>query len=165
VRLSLYARSRAPVPAGFGNTGRPRYDAQIVKLKFAAAAGPLIVSGGLAAAATGLAAPAQADANTDLFIDALNSAGLQNIDPGNAVQLGQSVCPMLADSGQSAADVASKVADVGGMSLGPATMFTGLAISLWCPGAIAKLGNGQIDGIPGLDSLPAINDLNSFLAR
>ncbi len=136
-----------------------------MKFKFAAAVGSLIVSGGLAAAATGLAAPAQADPNTDLFIDALNSAGLQNVDPGNAVALGQQVCPMLADSGQSAADVAAKVADSGGMSLGPATMFTGIAISMWCPGAMARLGNGQIDGIPGLDGLPAINDLNSFLAR
>jgi hypothetical protein len=136
-----------------------------MKFKFAAAFGSLIVSGGLAAAATGLAAPAQADANTDLFIDSLNSAGLQNVDPGNAVALGQQVCPMLADSGQSAADVAAKVADAGGMSLGPATMFTGIAISMWCPGAMARLGNGQIDGIPGLDALPAINDLNSFLAR
>ena len=72
---------------------------------------------------------------------------------------------MLADSGQSAADVAAKVADSGGMSLGPATMFTGIAISMWCPGAMARLGNGQIDGIPGLDGLPAINNLNSFLAR
>ena len=136
-----------------------------MKMRFAAAVGSLIVSGGLAAAATGLAAPAQADPNTDLFIDALNSAGLQNVDPGNAVALGQQVCPMLADSGQSAADVAAKVADSGGMSLGPATMFTGIAISMWCPGAMARLGNGQIDGIPGLDGLPAINDLNSFLAR
>lgn len=133
--------------------------------KFAAAVGSLIVSGGLAAAATGLASPAQADPNTDLFIDALNSAGLQNIDPGNAAALGQQVCPMLADSGQNAADVAAKVADTGGMSLGPATMFTGIAISMWCPGAMAKLGNGQIDGIPGLDAMPAIADLNSFLAR
>lgn len=133
--------------------------------KFAAAVGSLIVSGGLAAAATGLASPAQADPNTDLFIDALNSAGLQNIDPGNAAALGQQVCPMLADSGQNAADVAAKVADTGGMSLGPATMFTGIAISMWCPGAMAKLGNGQIDGIPGLDAMPAIADLNGFLAR
>jgi len=135
-----------------------------MKRRFAAAVGSLIVSGGFAAAATGLAAPAQADPNTDLFIDALNSAGLDNIDPGNAVALGQQVCPMLADSGQTAADVASNVADVGGMSLGPATMFTGIAISMWCPGAVARIGNGQIDGIPGLDSLPAINSLNGFLA-
>ncbi|MFZ0834318.1 MAG: DUF732 domain-containing protein [Mycobacterium sp.] len=136
-----------------------------MKFKLAAAVGSLIVSGGLAAAATGLASPAQADPNTDLFIDALNSAGMENIDPANAAQLGQQVCPMLADSGQTAADVAAKVADTGGMSMGPATMFTGIAISMWCPGAMARLGNGQIDGIPGVDSLPAISDLNSFLAR
>jgi hypothetical protein len=65
----------------------------------------LIVSGGLAAAATGLAAPAQAD------------------------------------SGQNTADVAAKVADVGGMPLGPAHMFTGLAISIFCPSAVARISD------------------------
>ncbi|MGB8504154.1 DUF732 domain-containing protein [Mycobacterium sp.] len=129
--------------------------------KFAAAVGSVLVSGGLVAAAMGLAAPAQADTTTttDTFLDALTSAGLDNVVSGDAVALGQSICPMLADTGQNTADVASKVADVGGMSLGPATMFTGIAISMWCPGAIARIGNGQIDGIPGLDSLPALNGL------
>lgn len=139
--------------------GASRYDVPIMKLNFAAAVGSLIVSGGLAAAATGLAAPAQAETNTDAFLDELAGAGIENIDPGNAVALGQSVCPMLADTGQTVADVASKVADVGGMSLGPATMFTGLAISMYCPTAIERIGNGQIDGLPGLDSIPALNGL------
>ena len=136
-----------------------------MKYNVAAAVGSLIVSGGLVAAATGLAAPAQADSATDAFIKALNSAGLNSHNPGNAVELGQQVCPMLADTGQTTADVAAKIADIGGMSLGPATMFTGIAISMFCPAAIARIGNGQIDGIPGLSSLPAINSLNSFLAR
>ena len=127
--------------------------------KFAAAVGSVLVSGGLVAAAMGLAAPAQADTTTDTFLDALTSAGLDNVVSGDAVALGQSICPMLADTGQTAADAASRVADVGGMSLGPATMFTGLAISVYCPGAIGKIGNGQIDGLPGLDSLPALNGL------
>ena len=94
----------------------------------------------LVVAGTALAAPAQADPTAD-FLNALTTAGLANVDPGNAVELGKSVCPMLADSSQNTADVASKVADAGGMSLGPATMFTGLAVSIFCPSAIARIGD------------------------
>jgi hypothetical protein len=50
---------------------------------------------------------------------------------------------MLAQPGQTAADVAAKVADADGTSLGPATMFTGLAISLFCPAAVTSIANGQ----------------------
>jgi hypothetical protein len=64
-------------------------------------------------------------------------------DPGQAADLGQSVCPMLSQPGQDLADTASKVADTGGMSLGPATMFTGLAISAFCPGAMSAMANGE----------------------
>jgi Protein of unknown function (DUF732) len=113
------------------------YDAKSVRLKFAAA----IVSGGLVAAGAGLAGPAHADSSADAFLGALTNAGLGNVDPGNAVELGKSVCPMLADSSQTTADVASKVADMGGMPLGPATMFTGLAVSIICPAAIARIGD------------------------
>ena len=49
---------------------------------------------------------------------------------------------MLAQPGQDLADVAAKVADEMGRPLGPATMFTGLAISIFCPGAVASLANG-----------------------
>jgi Protein of unknown function (DUF732) len=108
-----------------------------MKRSFAATVGSLIV----VAAGTGLAAPAQADTTTDTFLNALTTNGLGNVASGNAVELGKSICPMLADSGQSTADIASKVADTGGMSLGPATMFTGLAISVFCPGAIARLSD------------------------
>lgn len=79
----------------------------------------------------------------DAFIDTLGSAGVGMANPADAVALGQSVCPMLSEPGQSAADAAAKVADAAGMSLGPATMFTGLAISAFCPGVMASLGNGQ----------------------
>lgn len=50
---------------------------------------------------------------------------------------------MLAQPGQSVADVAAKVADAGGMSLGPATMFTGVAISMFCPAAVSSFANGN----------------------
>ncbi|MDT5397647.1 MAG: hypothetical protein QOK33_878 [Mycobacterium sp.] len=88
-------------------------------------------------------APAQADTADDAFLNSLGTSGLGVADPTDAVALGQSVCPMLSQPGQTAADAAAKVADTAGMSLGPATMFTGLAISAFCPGAISALGNGQ----------------------
>jgi hypothetical protein len=89
------------------------------------------------------AAPAQADTTDDAFLSALTEAGIGAVDPSNAAALGQQVCPMLAQPGQDAADVAAKVADAGGMSLGPATMFTGIAISLFCPTAVSSIANGE----------------------
>jgi hypothetical protein len=97
----------------------------------------------VAAAALVSAGPAQADPGGDAFLSALTSAGVGTADPANAAALGQQVCPMLSQPGQTAADVASKVADAGGMSLGPATMFTGIAISLFCPSAVSSIANGQ----------------------
>ena len=91
-----------------------------------------------------LAAPAQADPTTDAFIDAVSNAGLDaNADPANVVALGQSVCPMLSQPGQNIADVAAKVADSSGMSLGGANLFTGLAISFLCPRVVESIGAGQ----------------------
>lgn len=97
----------------------------------------------MVAAGVAWAAPAHADQADDAFLSALTNAGVGTADPANAAALGQQVCPMLAQPGQSAADVAAKVADAGGMSLGPATMFTGIAISLFCPAAVSSIANGQ----------------------
>jgi hypothetical protein len=101
------------------------------------------VSAGVLASGLLWAAPAQADTADDAFLSALTNAGIGGVDPGNAAALGQQVCPMLAQPGQTAADVAAKVADAGGMSLGPATMFTGLAISMFCPAAMSSIANGE----------------------
>lgn len=90
-----------------------------------------------------MAAPAQADTSTDAFLAALTQAGVGTADPANAVALGQQVCPMLVEPGQTAADVAGKVAEAGDMSLGPATMFTGIAISMFCPAAVSSIANGE----------------------
>ncbi len=103
----------------------------------------LVLSTGVLASGLVWAAPAQADTTADAFLSALTNAGIGTPDAADAAALGQQVCPMLAQPGQTAADVAAKVADAGGMSLGPATMFTGLAIKLFCPGAVAALANGQ----------------------
>ena len=88
------------------------------------------------------AAPAQAEPVEDAFLAALTGAGVGAADPATAVALGQQVCPMLAEPGQTAADAAATVAEVGGMSLGPATMFTGIAISMFCPAMVSSIGNG-----------------------
>jgi hypothetical protein len=101
-----------------------------------------VLAAGVISAAVMAAAPASADPTTD-FINTLGSAGLGAADPAQAADLGQSVCPMLSQPGQDVADTAAKVADAGGMSLGPATMFTGLAISAFCPGAMSAMANGE----------------------
>ncbi|ULE35869.1 DUF732 domain-containing protein [Mycobacterium sp. IDR2000157661] len=94
-------------------------------------------------AAAVVASPAQADPVEDAFLNAVTEAGVAMGDPGSAASIGQQVCPMLSEPGQNAADVAAEVADMGGMSLGPATMFTGIAISMFCPAAVSAIGSGQ----------------------
>ena len=104
----------------------------------------ITVFAGLTAAASLLAAPAQADPSTDAFLNAVSGAGLGgSTDPSNLVAVGQSVCPMLSEPGQNAADVAAQVADTTGMSLGGANMFTGLAISFLCPRVLESVGSGE----------------------
>ncbi|WP_163697865.1 DUF732 domain-containing protein [Mycolicibacterium sarraceniae] len=99
------------------------------------------VVAGVIAGAMALAAPAQADTTADDFLNSLTSAGITGIDPGQAVELGQSICPLLADRSQNTADIASTVSDRLGRPLGPATMFTGLAVSFFCPRAVQDLAN------------------------
>ncbi|BBX09335.1 DUF732 domain-containing protein [Mycolicibacterium aichiense] len=98
---------------------------------------------GLIAGAVALAAPAQADTTTDDFLAALGNAGITGMDPAQAVEMGQSICPLLADRSQNTADIASTVADRMGRPLGAATMFTGLAVSYFCPRAMQDLANGN----------------------
>lgn len=118
------------------------------KATLAALAMSVIGSVALMGAAATVAAPAQADPTTDAFVSALTNAGLADagltgIDPATAVAVGQSVCPRLVEPGQNVANVAAQVADAIGRPLGPATMFTGLAISVFCPTAVTQLANGQ----------------------
>lgn len=96
------------------------------------------------ATATVAAAPAAADPGVDVFLSALDHYRLGDIDPATAVRVGEQVCPMLSEPGQNMANVAAKVADELGRPLGPATMFTGLAIQLMCPRAVSAL----TDGVP-----------------
>ena len=105
---------------------------------------PTAMAAALLAGALSVAAPAQADTSgvTD-FLNTLDSLGISNIDPAQAVSLGQSLCPMLADRAQNTADIASKVSDTIGRPLGVGTMFTGAAVSFLCPRAVENIANGR----------------------
>jgi len=111
-------------------------------------AGALVAVAGIMTAV--FAAPASADttANIDEFLNTLDGLGITTIAPVDAVELGQSLCPMLAESGQNTADIAAKVSDSIGRPLGPATMFTGLAISFLCPKAVNNVADTLSNGAP-----------------
>jgi hypothetical protein len=117
-------------------------------MKFSYLTGSAILAAGLAGGV--FAAPAQADTNSNVtdFLNKLDVLGLGNIDPAKAVSVGQSLCPILAERGQNTADIASTVSDAIGRPLGPATVFTGAAISFLCPKAVENvatdLSNGKL---------------------
>src|ERR1700744_4452847 len=110
----------------------------------------LIGLGCLITVATGLSAPGGADPSDDNFIDALSHAGIEYGEPGNAMAVGQSICPMLMQPGGNFAAAASGVAHRG-MSPQAARMFTTIAIRTYCPEQIPNLlgGNG-VTGVPGV---------------
>ncbi len=101
-----------------------------------------VLATGFLAAAAVAPSPAQADPVEDAFLHAVTEAGVVMGDPGRAIAVGHQVCPMLSEPGQNAANVAAQVADAAGMPLGPATMFTGIAISMFCPAMVSSIGNG-----------------------
>jgi hypothetical protein len=108
-----------------------------------AAVASLAVSGMIGTAMSLGTGSAGADTATDMFLSALAGSGVAGVDQATAVRVGQSVCPMLAEPGQNVANVASDVSGMIGRPLGPATMFTGLAIQIFCPGAVAALAYGK----------------------
>ena len=103
-----------------------------------------VMAAALLAGAVSLAAPAQADTSsvTD-FLNTLDGLGISNIDPAQAVSLGQSLCPLVADRAQNTADIAAKVSDAIGRPLGIGTMVTGAAVSFLCPRAVENIANGR----------------------
>nr|WP_228768687.1 DUF732 domain-containing protein [Mycolicibacterium malmesburyense]CRL68446.1 lipoprotein LprJ [Mycolicibacterium malmesburyense] len=111
---------------------------------------------GLAGVATTFAAPAQADTTDDAFLAALRGAGMSVDNPVNMVAVGESVCPMLVEPGKNLAKVYTQVAD-NGIPPDIAAFFTGIAISVYCPQAIASVGNGTV-----LDWLPAARAIPGF---
>jgi hypothetical protein len=118
----------------------------------------LTAVGALLTAASAFAAPAGADPNDDNFIDALNHAGIDFGQPGNAMAVGESICPMLAQPGGSFAAAASSVAHRG-MSPQMAQMFTTIAIQTYCPAQMANIANGNLPSLPGAPGLPGVPGL------
>jgi Protein of unknown function (DUF732) len=106
----------------------------------------------LLTAAAAFAAPAEASPADDSFIDALNHAGIDFGEPGNAMAVGQSVCPMLAQPGGNVAAVAATVSHQG-MSPQMAQMFTTIAIQMYCPQEMANLASGNLS-LPNIPGLP-----------
>lgn len=120
-----------------------------MKRSVVALVAPLILAVGLPSQAMISAAPAPAaprhtDAAEESFLDALTNAGIAVPDRRSAVKLGKSLCPRLSEPGQNAADLAASVADTAGMPLGPSTRFTGLAITIFCPALISRLGKDTL---------------------
>ena len=113
----------------------------------------LAAAAGLLTAASAFAAPAGADNPDDNFIDALNHAGIDFGEPGNAMSVGQSICPMLSQPGGNFAAVASSVSGRG-MSPTMARMFTTIAIQTYCPEEMASIANGNLSG--GLPQIPGM---------
>jgi hypothetical protein len=135
--------------SGRGNGGGRGRDAYGMNSKRAAVAVSVALTAVVLGGGVAFPAQAQADPGTD-FVSTLTNSGLGGIDPSTAESVGQSVCPMLAEPGQNLANVAAQVSDAIGKPLGPATMFTGLAISMFCPAAVTAMANGQspIAGLP-----------------
>jgi len=118
----------------------------------------LVSAGFLISAAALLAPPVDADPNDDNFIDALSHAGIEYGEPGNAMAVGESICPMLAQPGGSFAAAASGVAHRG-MSPQIAQMFTTIAIQTYCPEEMANILGGNVSGlqqVPGVPGMPGI---------
>jgi Protein of unknown function (DUF732) len=116
----------------------------------------LAASAGLLTAAAAFAAPADAGPMDDAFIGALRNGGVNFGDQGNAVSLGQSVCPMLSRPGGNFAAAAARVRG-GGISPGMAEMFTTIAIQMYCPTMMGNIASGNIGGgMPGIPGMPGM---------
>jgi Protein of unknown function (DUF732) len=118
----------------------------------------LLGAGCLIAASALFSAPVEADPHDDEFIDALSHAGIEYGEPGNAMAVGQSICPMIAQPGGSFAAAASGVAHRG-MSPQLAQMFTTIAIQTYCPEEMANILGGNVSGLqqlPGMAGTPGV---------
>lgn len=113
-----------------------------------------------------VAAPAYADGIDGSFLSALSNGGMNYGDPSMTTSLGQSVCPMLVQPGQSFASVASSMGNQG-ISPGMASFFTGIAIQMYCPQMMSSIADGSIlnslqgtgGGIPGVSGIPGLSGI------
>jgi hypothetical protein len=114
----------------------------------------LLGAGCLITAAAMFSAPVEADPHDD-FIDALSHAGIEYGEPGNAMAVGQSICPMLAQPGGSFAAAASGISHRG-MSPQMAQMFTTIAIQTFCPEEMANILGGNVSGLQQFPGMPGM---------
>lgn len=112
----------------------------------------LLGAGCLIAASALFSAPVQADPHDDDFIDALSHAGVEYGEPGNAMAVGQSICPMLAQPGGSFAAAASGISHRG-VSPQMAQLFTTIAIQTYCPEEMANILGGNVSGLQQLPGM------------
>lgn len=115
----------------------------------------LLGAGCLITAAAMFSAPVEADPHDDDFIDALSHAGIEYGEPGNAMAVGQSICPMLAQPGGSFAGIASSISHRG-MSPQMAQMFTTIAIQTYCPEEVANILGGNVSGLQQFPAMPGM---------
>ncbi len=115
----------------------------------------LLGAGCLITAAAMFSAPVAADPHDDDFIDALSHAGIEYGEPGNAMAVGQSICPMLAQPGGSFAAAASGISHRG-MSPQLAQMFTTIAIQTYCPEEMANILGGNVSGLQQFPAMPGM---------
>lgn len=112
-------------------------------MNFRRIAAKMSLVAGLVGVTLSFAAPAQADTGSvEDLLSTLDGLGITDIAPGDAVALGQSLCPLLADRSQNSADIASQVADALGRPLGAPTALTGMAVSFLCPKAVDRIAEG-----------------------
>jgi hypothetical protein len=136
----------------FVGMGKPLFSSQPLAVR------ALIGLGCLISVATVFSAPGEADPNDDNFIDALSHAGVEYGEPGNAMAVGQSICPMLEQPGGSFAAAASGVSRRG-MSPQAARLFTTIAIRTYCPEQMANLLGGNPASppqFPGVTGIPGV---------
>jgi len=115
----------------------------------------LLGAGCLITAAAMFSAPVEADPHDDDFIDALSHAGIEYGEPGNAMAVGQSICPMLAQPGGTFAAAASGLSHRG-MSPQMAQMFTTIAIQTYCPEEVANILGGNVSGLQQFPAMPGM---------
>ncbi|WP_416362135.1 DUF732 domain-containing protein [Mycobacterium sp.] len=115
----------------------------------------LTATGALLTAAAAFATPAQASPIDDAFIGALNNAGVNYGSAGDAVAMGQSICPLLERPGGNLAAAFERVQG-NGMSPEMARMFTTIAIQMYCPSMMANLASGNLGGLPAIPGIPGI---------
>jgi Protein of unknown function (DUF732) len=108
---------------------------------------------GVMTAGAAFAAPAEANPLDDNnFIGALTNAGMHFNEPGQAVAVGQQVCPMLAKPGGDFAGAVERVRG-GGIPPDMASMFATIAIQMYCPSMMANIATGNLSALPHIPGM------------